>query len=494
MAPSEKRERQTTLDLPAPVALAELDGLDVLAEDVLHLDETYWDTSDLALLSLGHTLGHRHGAEGEARWVLELPAPSREGIGRPEWTFDGDSRVVPTAVRALLAAITGGAPFRPVATIATTRTTRRFRDRSTGACVDVVDDLLQTRRDGVVGPAFRQVDIRTIGDHDDAMVRRITKMLARSGAEPLTKEDALRRVAAATAVDATPVDGTDGTPQTASDLVRAALTAGVGQLLEHDVAIRVAGDVEAIHRARIATRHLRSDLKSLEKVLQLDRAEALRAEIGWLAGLLGAVRDLDVIGKTIRDARDSSPPAPPEGVAALESRLAEQRALAHLTLVDAMSCGRYLGLVDRLQRARREPPMREDGARRRAEPTVREAVRRAYRRVEKSVDSLPPQPTDLQLHELRKRVKRARYTAELAAPLTDEHMQRFAKRLTKLQAELGHHQDVVVARAWLERIPLRLTTPDEAFVIGQLTQHLTRAERESSWRRKWRRAQRLRPR
>jgi hypothetical protein len=53
---------------------------------------------------------------------------------------------------------------------------------------------------------------------------------------------------------------------------------------------------------------------------------------------------------------------------------------------------------------------------------------------------------------------------------------------------------VVVARAWLERIPLRLTTPDEAFVIGQLTQHLTRAERESSWRRKWRRAQRLRPR
>ena len=56
---------------------------------------------------------------------------------------------------------------------------------------------------------------------------------------------------------------------------------------------RLGEDPEELHDMRVATRRLRAALSLFEGVLPV-RAQVFRQELGWVAGLLGAVRDLDV--------------------------------------------------------------------------------------------------------------------------------------------------------------------------------------------------------
>jgi len=67
-------------------------------------------------------------------------------------------------------------------------------------------------------------------------------------------------------------------------------------------------------------------------------------------------------------------------------------------------------------------------------------ARKAWKRVRKQVDGLGPDPQDAALHELRKRVKRARYAAELVDPLVHGDAIDFALNLADLQDVLGKLQ------------------------------------------------------
>ncbi|MGA8568903.1 MAG: CHAD domain-containing protein, partial [Candidatus Binataceae bacterium] len=67
---------------------------------------------------------------------------------------------------------------------------------------------------------------------------------------------------------------------------------------DHDKA--VTGDVEAIHRLRVATRRLRAALRMLREVAPNDEAESAADELGWLCGAIGAVRDLDVLAQLLQ--------------------------------------------------------------------------------------------------------------------------------------------------------------------------------------------------
>ena len=62
---------------------------------------------------------------------------------------------------------------------------------------------------------------------------------------------------------------------------------------------------------------------------------------------------------------------------------------------------------------------------------------------------LDREPSDESLHEVRKRAKRARYAAELGRGLFGKPARRLAKRLERIQDELGELQDTVVAEEYL---------------------------------------------
>ena len=99
-----------------------------------------------------------------------------------------------------------------------------------------------------------------------------------------------------------------GRTSTPIDVVRAAIASGTQRLLANDPVVRQDSDPEGVHQARVATRRLRSDLRTFGALLDPDWTDALRAELGWIGGLLGAVRDADVLLERLDDRIAALPP------------------------------------------------------------------------------------------------------------------------------------------------------------------------------------------
>jgi len=80
---------------------------------------------------------------------------------------------------------------------------------------------------------------------------------------------------------------------TMGDLAFAVLRRQLAVLRAKEPGTRLGEDPEELHDMRVATRRLRAALSLFQSVLPV-RAQMFREELGWLARLLGAVRDLDV--------------------------------------------------------------------------------------------------------------------------------------------------------------------------------------------------------
>jgi CHAD domain-containing protein len=190
---------------------------------------------------------------------------------------------------------------------------------------------------------------------------------------------------------------------------------------------------------RVATRRLRSTLRTFRPLLDADRTEPLRRELHWLADLLGAVRDGDVQAERLADEVGAVPPDLVLGPVAerVRERLGARTVRAREELVAALDSPRYRRLVEEVARPPRRPS-RKDLFRR-----ARKTLRRADRRLA-DADRAEPPDRDVPLHEARKAYKRARYAVETVAPFARKPAKRLTKALTRLQDVLGSHQDAIV--------------------------------------------------
>ena len=180
-------------------------------------------------------------------------------------------------------------------------------------------------------------------------------------------------------------------------------------------------------------------------------AEPLRDELKWLAGALGAVRDADVLSSRLasgsrRCSRDDDRRRPtPSSPASTASEARRGRAR-----VAALDSRRYLALLDRLVDAadHRRAARRGRGARPRDGAARRSRARRGApaqggRRRSAS------DPADEELHEVRIRAKRARYAAEVAAPVVGEPAKRLAKAVGGAPGRARRPPGRAVAEEWL---------------------------------------------
>src|SRR5690606_908188 len=128
---------------------------------------------------------------------------------------------------------------------------------------------------------------------------------------------------------------------TVADVVTVAIQRDIARLVAHDPLVRlrapVGQDDTAVHQMRVGCRRLRSDLRTFAPVLDRAWTAALRAELAWLAGALGAARDAEVLRARLRETAAQDPLAPldPASVARIDADLAvrQEDALAALDKV-----------------------------------------------------------------------------------------------------------------------------------------------------------------
>jgi inorganic triphosphatase YgiF len=218
------------------------------------------------------------------------------------------------------------------------------------ALAELADDQVSVLDGERVVARFRELELESRGP-DLSALRPIANRLRRAGAvlaEPVPK--AIRalgpRASAEPDVSAVTVSPEDP----ASRAVQAALAAGLARLVANDPPTRL-GDVEGVHQMRVATRRLRSDLRTFRPMLDKAWARNLSDELRWLGGLLGAVRDPDV--KLERLGADHADLLPDIGP--YMDRLRTQQATGREALLGALRGERYVALLDRMVDAVRDP-------------------------------------------------------------------------------------------------------------------------------------------
>lgn len=485
--PVAEPERELKLSVPPSFVMPGLEGLrDGVAPVPWGPEEVwtvYFDTEDLRLARWGVSLRHRLG-QG---WTVKLPSEvDGDVLVRPEIGFPASGKRPPAAAVDLVRAFTRGHELEPRATLRTTRRRTELRDAGGALVADVFEDDVAVRERGHVSRGFREVEVEVGASTPPDLLNRLVERLSASGASaagPTPKyERALGTRAREVELPALPPDANAG------DVVRLALAASVIRLVVHDPVVRLDTDSEGVHQARVATRRLRSDLRTFRQLVDAEATARLRQELRWIAALLGRVRDGDVLLERMRRRAGEIAGEHARGAGEVLSTLELERDVAHAQLLRALRERRYLDLLDRLVAEANSPSLLPDAARP-ARVVVSGLVRVPWSSLERAVHRLGRKPSDAELHGLRIRTKRVRYAAEAAIPLFGDEAAHFARAAAGLQTVLGDLNDAVVARAWLrdwaagERSAQGVAA---AKALARLERDAARVER-ARWRARWER-------
>ncbi len=482
-------EHELKFDSDDAFELPIVHGLVVMSDHSLSLDATYWDLPDYSLLARGITLRHRRASDdSESGWTLKVGVGSGHSplLTRAEITAPGSAQLPPVTLTTCVRLIVDPAALAPIARIETDRRVRRIGSGVLSPSIEVAEDAVRSEVAGNPGPSFRQVEIELLKSGGVDELGAMAQAMAESGLRPSSFPSKLAQVldlqVGLPVTTPAPVD----TDTPIGRFVQSLFRATTDQLIENDLAVRIGEDPEAVHRARVATRRLRSDLHTLRSILERSEADRLRDELSWLGDLLGGVRDLDVL--TARLSRSLHARGEAHTHAALEvmERLADQRDFRAGLLQSAMSGDRYFGLVDDLVRFVASPPLADDVKKKAAASGLMvRLARRSWKKTSTSAAKIGRHPSDEALHRLRRDVKGSRYTAE-AARQTNPGSQRFVRALIDVQDHLGELHDVIVTMGWLTDNADRFT-PQTAFVAGILHAELEdrRHELRHTWRAAW---------
>ncbi|HEX9207118.1 MAG TPA: CHAD domain-containing protein [Steroidobacteraceae bacterium] len=212
-----------------------------------------------------------------------------------------------------------------------------------------------------------------------------------------------------------------------------ALREGQARLARHFAAIERADPID-VHQARVASRRLRSLLRTFKASCGGARVSAYRRDLGRLARRLGELRELDVLaaqpGMRAQPVAQALAAARAAGVRRLHRRLRAEPALWQTGLEGPPPAS--LGL---------DPDL--------GDRQVVQPVRRRWRRIERLLECEAVTPEVL--HELRIKLKNLRYALETIADMHAEEARVLDSLLRAAQSVLGDERDASSARAWLPR-------------------------------------------
>jgi inorganic triphosphatase YgiF len=444
----------------------------------------YYDTPDLLLRQKGIALRLRRQG-GVWLQTVKCAGESAGGLTtRPEWEtpyrdqFDF-SLVDNPSIRAWLDRPKIVSGLAPVFETSFLRTTWNFDDL-----------LLMLDRGWIVSAGRREtiseLELELAGGKVATLLALAERLAERLPLAPalLSKAERGYRLFQAlppspTKADALPIDVKEQPPLTAFRLIAFACLEHLQY--NHDGAVK-SDNPEYIHQMRVAARRLRACIRLFAPLLPENFVEAILLPLRALMGLLGQVRDLDVLLTEIAAPVTAALPAEPR-LAALTGIITDRRYHARAEAVHQLASQKYGQLTLRIATLLQQ--LAETDTAEVPTTTLDEFAATRLRRLRRAVRRLATaaRPDDpAALHALRIGVKRLRYALEFFTPLAhSKARRRMADRLGVVQTTLGQLNDLASAGRLLmdcagEDLRLREAVtliggwhgPRHAQLIGQL--------------------------
>lgn len=451
------------------------------------ISDTYLDTADHRLARWGCTLRFREG-DG---WTAKIPVSGTGPVlERNEVVLGGRAGSPPATATDLVRSFTRGAPVEVVARFSTDRVARELRDADGELLAELADDRVRVETADGATHSWRELEVELAPGADGALLEGVVERLEATGCVTGTMPKLVRALGERAAGPPDVVEPQLVSDPTCREVIQAAIARSVTHLVRHVPLARLGEDIEGVHQARVATRRLRSDLRTFRPLLEDSWARGLADELRWVAAELGKVRDADVLAVRLRATADRHPEIDPGGAEAVISALERQRSRDVESLLTHLASERADRLFDHLVDAAADPmtaPQADDPAVER----LGRLVRRPWRHLQRAVESLDPDPPIADLHRIRIRAKRARYAAEAVAPGFGPEAKGFAKSMARIQDELGELNDAAVAEVWLANLASEADRAT-AFAAGRLAQAIVTdsATVSADWLRHYRRAAR----
>jgi CHAD domain-containing protein len=237
-----------------------------------------------------------------------------------------------------------------------------------------------------------------------------------------------------------------------------------------------AGEVEAVHQLRVATRRLRAAFQLFAPLLPARFVAGAERDMTWLGAAIGGVRDLDVLSQAVTTRAARLDAELRRGLGPLAVSIHDQRAAALTVLVETLDSPRCRRLLDRLASfGESEAPARGD---RRLGEVAPELIRPVLMAALRAGRRVGPDSEPATIHRARIRAKRLRYALETLHGLGAKTVRRLVRRLGRLQDLLGEHQDAVTQIAWLRAYALGPGVPQATVLaVGALIHILDRRAR-----------------
>ena len=249
-------------------------------------------------------------------------------------------------------------------------------------------------------------------------------------------------------------------PETLRDLIGAYLAEQCTVIIDAEPALR--GGENVVHVTRVAVRRLRSTLRVFGELFDVAQAGHLEDELVWWAGLLGAVRDLDILQEGLTGQIAALPPDLVLGSveSTIQTEIATSRKVGMDAVLQATDSERYRKLVALVRAWRSDPPFTPaaDVPAAKVKGYVKKAEKKVNTRLAAAVSAREAgeDGADELFHSARKAGKRHRYAVEAALPLWGAKAEQVVAARKDLQDVLGAHQDRAVSAVFLRDLGSRL--------------------------------------
>ncbi len=464
-----------------------------LAKPPRRMVDSYLDTEDWRLARAGFVVRTRRRGRQDEVTLKDMQSAGAGGLRQrlevtealPAAGVGALGREGPVGRR--VHAVAGRRALRQVLQVRTRRRPFALRVGGVDAAEVALDDTMIVVGNGQRPMQLRRVEVEVRPEWLDALEPIVQQLRTACGLQPASLSKFEAGLLALGAVIPGPPDlGTTavGPESTLGDVAYAVVRRQLAVLREKEPGTRLGEDPEELHDMRVATRRLRAALDLFVDVLPV-RAHTFRSELGWLAAVLGAVRDLDV---QLEGQAEMSTTAEAwasllgserhDPLAELTSLLGRERDAAREAMLEALDSVRWERLTAGLASMAQQGPLRRSIATRLpAVVAVPELVEARHDAVVKAARRAKHSGLAPDFHRLRIRCKRLRYSLEFTSELYEGRTGRFTKQLAALQDQLGLLQDGEVAAARLADLATGEAhlPPSTIFVMGGVAEHHRRA-------------------